>query len=72
MKERKFQFGVTVRDKVTGYTGVVTGFMEYMTGSIMWGLTPKCGEGSTNAQPKGEWIDESYLEEAEGAEPLEL
>lgn len=57
--EFKFELGVTLKDKVTGFEGVVMVRAEYHTGCLHYGLqTRKLKDG----KPVGwEWLDESQL-----------
>lgn len=64
--KRKFEFGSTVQEKVTGYTGVVTAHAQYMTGCDQYAVVTKAGaDGSF----KTEWFDEGRLELKEKAKP---
>jgi hypothetical protein len=48
------------KDKISGFTGVVTGFCQYITGCDTYLLTPKCEEASK--YPEGHWFDINRLE----------
>lgn len=50
--------GHTYKDLITGYTGICTGFVEYITGCNQLLLTAK-GDG---AERKAEWFDQSRLQ----------
>lgn len=39
--ETKFEFGDMVRDRITGFEGVVTAFAHFITGCDQYGVTPK-------------------------------
>lgn len=57
----KFKLGEVLRDKITGYIGVVMGRTEYMTGCTHYGLlSPELTKDGKIAEY--EWIDESRLE----------
>ena len=58
----KFEFGVTVRDVVTGVSGVNTGFCSYITGCNQYLVQPVCKKDKTK-KPDPLWIDEDRLEE---------
>lgn len=51
--------GRTYRDKVTGFTGVAVGHVEYLTGCNQTLLQPK-GADSTK-RPNAEWFDDQRL-----------
>lgn len=52
----KFKQGMTVRDKVTGFTGVITCRCDYITGCNRYYLQPKVGDD-------GKLIDGTYVDE---------
>jgi hypothetical protein len=47
--------GLTVQDKLTGFSGVVTGQVEYLTGCNQCLVQPKC-------KPDGGWVDSQWLD----------
>lgn len=54
----KFQLKERVSDSVTGYTGVITGRCEHISGEPMYRV-----DGMDNTgRPVSEWLDESRLE----------
>jgi hypothetical protein len=58
-----FKLGDKLRDKITGFTGINTGRVQYLTGCIQYLLVPR-GE-TENKLPDGEWFDEGRLEVVE-------
>lgn len=58
--EFKYKMGATLKEIVTGYTGVVMVRAEYFTGCVHYGLCPK---KLTKDGEIGEWswIDETLL-----------
>ena len=54
------QFGQTVVDVITGYRGVVTGKVSYLTGCNQSLVVPKVNEKGEKCA--GEWIDDDRLE----------
>ena len=52
--------GMTATDKVTGFTGIVIGFVYYITGCNQCLIAPKAETPSK--MPDGVWIDENRLE----------
>ena len=55
------QLGHTYRDKITGFTGIATGYVQYLTGCNQALLAPKC-------TPEGglvdsHWFDQQRLQE---------
>lgn len=52
--------GKTVKDKVTGFYGIVTGKAEYLTGCAQYLLAPKVAENGSFID--GQWFDEGRLE----------
>jgi hypothetical protein len=51
--------GHTVEDKITGFTGVVTGIVRYLSGCNQCLVMPKVGKD--NKFVVGEWFDEQRL-----------
>jgi hypothetical protein len=61
MIEFKYSLGETLKDKITGFTGVAMGRTEYLTGCIQYGLL------SRKLNDKGlvqdwHWFDEERVE----------
>lgn len=55
----KKELGQTVEDQITGFTGVVTGRVEYISGCNQVLVTPKIGkDGSIRS---AEWFDEQRV-----------
>lgn len=57
---KMFKLGVKVRDKVTGFEGIVTSRVEYMNGCVQYCVKPKAKKGEK--MPDGEYIDVEQLE----------
>lgn len=51
--------GKTYRDKITGFEGVATGYVQYITGCNQVLLAPKAADG---AMKDSQWLDEQRLE----------
>lgn len=54
------QIGVKVRDRITGFTGIVTGFVRYITGCNQCLVAPPVKENGEFAD--SHWIDVQRLE----------
>jgi hypothetical protein len=54
------ELGSRVRDKITGFTGVVTGRVEYLTGCNQVLVAPKCKDDG--ALVSSEWLDEQRVD----------
>lgn len=50
------ELGATYKDKVTGFTGVATGYVKYLTGCNQALICPKAGKGEP------QWLDDSRLD----------
>lgn len=61
----KYELGDILKDKVTGFTGVVMVRAEYFTGCIHYGLCPR-KVGKNGTIPEWEWVDVSRLVKAKG------
>lgn len=53
------KLGVKAKDKVTGFEGIITSRIEYLTGCAQFGLTPKAVDGKTLST---EYFDGERLE----------
>lgn len=54
------EFGFTYRDRISGFEGVATGHVRYMTGCHQVLLQPDCSKSSTYFEPF--WFDEQRVE----------
>lgn len=52
--------GKTAKDKITGFTGIVTGKADYLTGCSQFLLVPKVAENGSYID--GQWFDEGRLQ----------
>jgi len=59
---KKLEFGVIARDKVTGFTGMITAKTSYITGCDRYYLTPKVDKDGKCQE--GKFFDEGTLEYA--------
>ena len=57
---RKVGLGSLVRDKITGFEGIVMGRTEYLTGCAHVGIHPR-GLTNEGSIPGWEWIDETRV-----------
>lgn len=57
------KLGDKVSDKITGFSGIITGKAEYLTGCIQYLVTPQRLDND-GKMPDGAWIDESRLGES--------
>lgn len=57
----KFELGITVVEIVTGYTGIVTARVEFITGCNQYHVQPKL-KGNAEFQ-EGRYFDETRLSE---------
>ena len=54
-----FELGKTAKDVITGFSGVITGHVRYLTGCDQYLLQPKMAE--KGKRPAAEWFDETRL-----------
>ena len=66
----QLKLGAAVKDRITGYEGIVTGFAEYITGCRQWLVTSRAlkPDGETLAN----WIDEVRLELTRKKSPMSV
>lgn len=62
-KSFKFENGTKVKEKVTGFSGIITGTCFYLTGCNQYLVTAKPKDEFS--EPKALWYDEGRLEEVE-------
>ncbi|MDX8513582.1 hypothetical protein [Mesorhizobium captivum] len=62
--------GTTMRDAITGFSGVVVGRVEYLTGCNQGLIQPKAKEDGTLADSA--WFDEQRLEAVAGVPRVKL
>lgn len=51
--------GLTVKDRITGFQGVVTGYVTYLSGCNQCLVVPRVGKDGKKIE--GEWFDEQRL-----------
>ena len=67
----KFDNGIIVEEKITGFTGTITGRANYLTGCNQYLLVARCKDSSTEAT--GVWYDEGRLKKiADNVKPEDV
>ena len=56
----KFEFGLKAKDIISGFTGIITGHSDYITGCDQYLLVPQVKED--NSAPESKWYDENRIE----------
>jgi hypothetical protein len=59
-----FNLGLTYRDKISGFTGVATGFVQYISGCNQVLLQPKTGKDGVFVDST--WFDQQRIEQVPG------
>jgi len=59
MSKKTVELGDSVRDSVSGFTGIVTGMTEFLHGCFRCGVTPQ--KLHDNKPIPAEWFDEPQL-----------
>jgi hypothetical protein len=62
--------GLTVKDTITGFTGIVTGYVQYLTGCNQALVVPKVGKDGRPID--GHWYDEQRLEVDTKKKPIKI
>ena len=62
--------GSKVTDKITGFTGIVTGYVQYLTGCNQALVVPKAGKDGSLKEAN--WFDEQRLVVDRKAKPVTL
>jgi len=57
--------GMLAKDKISGFTGIVTGYANYITGCDQWLLSPKCEDEKIHTKPESIWFDDGRVEPIE-------
>ncbi len=65
-----FEMGITVRDTISGFRGVVTGHCTYISGCDQYLVSPKCGRQGEVA--KSHWFDVQRLEKVPNKKRIAL
>jgi hypothetical protein len=55
------KLGLTYKDKITGFEGVATGYVQYLTGCNQVLIAPRCS--SDGALRDSQWFDQQRLED---------
>ena len=66
----KTGLGSGVRDKITGFSGVATGRVEYLTGCHQVLITPQCKPGGEFQEPR--WFDEQRVQADAGVASVQI
>lgn len=56
----KFELNIEVKDRVTGFKGIILGRTEYSTGCVQYGVCPQKLKADGSA-PDWVWYDETRL-----------
>jgi hypothetical protein len=64
------KFGITVKDKITGFKGITTGKASYITGCDKILVQPPVS--SDGAYVEGQWIDAGRLEHVTDGVTIEM
>ena len=61
MNNETLKLGSKVKDKITGFTGIITGKAEYLTGCNQYVVQPQCSKDNKGSYPEAQWFDEGRL-----------
>lgn len=56
----KFEFGLKAKDIISGFTGIITGHSDYITGCDQYLLAPQVRDDNSVSDSK--WYDENRIE----------
>lgn len=57
---QELEFGKKAKDKITGFTGTLTGYSSFITGCDQYCIVPKAKE--EHVCPEGKWFDVNRIE----------
>ena len=69
MKDQSL-FGLVGRDVITGFKGVIIGYVQYISGCSQFLMTPKVTDDNTAKD--GQWFDTSRIEVMEEEARIQL
>ena len=55
----KYELGSKATDKITGFSGILTGYAKYLTGCDQYLVMPSTDDPTK--YPEGTWLDENRL-----------
>ena len=64
----KFELGITAKDKITGFKGVITGRVQYLTGCDQYLLCPPVDKEGKPGEAC--WYDENRIERVGKKKPI--
>jgi hypothetical protein len=70
MEKAMVKLGSKVKDKITGFSGIVTGYVIYITGCNQSLVVPKVGKDGSFKE--GQWFDDQRLEVDKKAATVKL
>lgn len=56
----KHELGKEAKDKITGFTGIIIGRAQHLTGCNTYGLAPR--KFTDGKRPETEWFDEGRIQ----------
>lgn len=71
MNEFKYDLGVTLKHRITGFTGVVRGRSQYLTGCNQYALQNK-KLNKDGLPTEWQWYDENILEQVKNVKKISL
>lgn len=57
----KFKLGIKAEDKITGFTGILTGYVKYLTGCDQYLVAPKVDKEGKHIDAR--WYDVNRLKQ---------
>ena len=69
MKKFIFENGQEAYDVVTGFKGIITQRVDYLTGCNQYYLVQQCQDGN---EPKARWVDEPRLKLVKNGKRIDL
>lgn len=66
----KENLGKPCEDRITGFKGIITGYVNYLTGCDQYLIIPKAKKGGS--YPDGVWLDTNRIDVETDAKPVGL
>lgn len=68
MAKKEIKLGDSVKDKITGFKGIVVGRAEYLTGCVQFAVLPQRVK-KDGTIPEWEWLDSKRLSSTYNKKP---
>ena len=68
----KRRYGMVATDKISGFSGIVIGFAQYVTGCDQYLVAPKIEDDKPGVLPESHWFDVNRLKFKKAPKPVKI